>query len=395
MKKLLGCCCRCCSSSALVRPPRRVFYLRASGSRTAATTAPEQFVEIPPGAGSLAIGERLVAAGVVRDLPTYRLALWMSGQGRHLKAGEYRFDRAMTPFEVIDKIARGDVFVISVTFPEGLTIAEMAKIFESHGLGPAAAFVEAAQDAVARFTTLDPAAQDLEGYLFPETYALPRNTDAPKLVRPDGRPLRACVHAGTARRGRRAPADGAPGGDAGVDRRKGNGEGRGAAAGRGGLHEPAAHRHAAAVRSHGHLRASARRHATPATCGATISRSIRRTTRIAIRDCRQGRSRRRAGRRSRPRCIPPTSTASTSSAATMARTCSRRRSTSTIGTCRSIRCSTSGISRPRRRVGRRGRTGWKGRRDRRGKRQEGQRKEKTGGKPGSAGKAAKPRRKSR
>ena len=59
----------------------------------------------------------------------------MSGQGRHLKAGEYRFDRAMTPLEVIDKIARGDVFVISVTFPEGLTIAEMAKIFESHGLG--------------------------------------------------------------------------------------------------------------------------------------------------------------------------------------------------------------------------------------------------------------------
>ena len=34
---------------------------------------PEQFVEIPPGASSLAIGERLVAGGVVRDLQTYRL----------------------------------------------------------------------------------------------------------------------------------------------------------------------------------------------------------------------------------------------------------------------------------------------------------------------------------
>src|SRR5207244_7585442 len=29
---------------------------------------------------------------------------------------------------------------------------------------------------------LDPAATDLEGYLFPETYALPRKTDAAKLV---------------------------------------------------------------------------------------------------------------------------------------------------------------------------------------------------------------------
>jgi UPF0755 protein len=142
----------------------------------------EQFVDIPQGTGSVPIGERLVAAGVIRDAVTFRVALWMSRQGRRLKAGEYRFDHAMTPFEVIDKMARGDVFVISVTFPEGLTFAEMAKIFESHGLGTAAAFVQAARDP-APIHDLDPAAKDLEGYLFPETYALPHHTDAAKLAR--------------------------------------------------------------------------------------------------------------------------------------------------------------------------------------------------------------------
>ncbi len=142
----------------------------------------EQFVEIPQGTGSLSIGARLVAAGVVRDIATFRTALAASGQGRHLKAGEYRFESAMTPFEVIDKIARGDVFVITVTFPEGQTMAEMAKIAESHGLGPAASFVRAAKDP-APIHDLDPAATDLEGYLFPETYAVPRRTDAAKLVR--------------------------------------------------------------------------------------------------------------------------------------------------------------------------------------------------------------------
>jgi peptidoglycan lytic transglycosylase G len=157
------------------------FYLRARQPYRGFEGS-EQFVEIPPGASSLAIGERLVAGGVVRDLPTYRLTLWQSGQGRRLKAGEYRFDHAMTPLEVIDKIARGDAFVVTLTFPEGLTIPEMARIFESHGLGSAAAFVEAAQDA-ALVHDLDPAARNLEGYLFPETYAVPRKTDAPKLVR--------------------------------------------------------------------------------------------------------------------------------------------------------------------------------------------------------------------
>src|SRR5437899_7793828 len=37
---------------------------------------------------------------------------------KKMKAGEYRFERAMTPFEVIDKIARGDVYVSTVQFTD-------------------------------------------------------------------------------------------------------------------------------------------------------------------------------------------------------------------------------------------------------------------------------------
>jgi UPF0755 protein len=142
----------------------------------------EQFVDLPAGAGSRTIGDRLVEGGIVSDGLTFRLALWQSGQGRHLKAGEYRFDRPMTPVEVIDKLVRGDVYVMNVTFPEGLTIPEMAAIFEGHDLGPRAAFVAAAQDPTS-IRPLDPSAITLEGYLFPDTYPLSRHTDAAALVR--------------------------------------------------------------------------------------------------------------------------------------------------------------------------------------------------------------------
>jgi UPF0755 protein len=142
----------------------------------------EQFVEIPQGSGSRTIGERLVAGGIVKDPLTFRLALWRSGKARQLKAGEYRFEHAMTAAEVIDKLARGDVYTVSVTFPEGLTILDMAKIYESHGLGTAKAFSDAAKDVTA-IRDVDPAADDLEGYLFPETYALPRKSDASSLVK--------------------------------------------------------------------------------------------------------------------------------------------------------------------------------------------------------------------
>jgi len=141
----------------------------------------EQFVVIPPGTGTTAIGRRLVAAGVVRDDVTFRLALWWTGHARDLQAGEYQFDRPMSAVEVVARIARGDVFVRRITFPEGLTVAEMAELYESRGFGAADEFARAASDpSVIR--DLDSAAADLEGYLFPETYALPRGAPASSLV---------------------------------------------------------------------------------------------------------------------------------------------------------------------------------------------------------------------
>jgi UPF0755 protein len=142
----------------------------------------EQFVDIRPGTGTRAIGDKLVEAGVVRDWWTFRAALWMSGQATRLQAGEYRFTEPDTPAGVIGKIARGEVFVLPVTIPEGLTIREMSKIFESKGLGAAADFAKATKNA-ALVRAFDPDARDLEGYLFPETYPLARHTDAARLVR--------------------------------------------------------------------------------------------------------------------------------------------------------------------------------------------------------------------
>jgi len=142
----------------------------------------ERYVDVPSGLGTRAIGARLIDAGVIRDPLTYRFVLWRSGSSRRLQAGEYRFDHPMTPDEVIDKIARGEVEHVKVTFPEGLSIGDMAKIFAASGLGQAADFVSASKD-VSLIATEDGSAQTLEGYLFPDTYDVPRRTSAAELVR--------------------------------------------------------------------------------------------------------------------------------------------------------------------------------------------------------------------
>ncbi len=142
---------------------------------------PERFVEIPPGSSPSSIGRRLVDAGVVRDRASFRLALWVTGQGRRLQAGEYRFDAPLSARQVVEKIAHGEVFVRPITFREGLTIKQMAALYESKGFGSASDFTKAARN-VALISALDPEAHDLEGYLFPETYSLPRKATAEQLI---------------------------------------------------------------------------------------------------------------------------------------------------------------------------------------------------------------------
>ena len=128
----------------------------------------EQFVVIASGTGTGAIRRSLVDAGIVRDELAFRAALWWTGRALDLQAGEYRFDRPLAAVAVVERLASGDVHTRPITFPEGLTIKEMAQMFESRGFGAAAEF-EAAAAAPALVRAVDDEAVDLEGYLFPET----------------------------------------------------------------------------------------------------------------------------------------------------------------------------------------------------------------------------------
>lgn len=150
------------------------------------------FVDVPPGTGPRSIGARLVAAGVVKDDLTFRTALWLTGRARELKAGEYRFADARSAIDVVGTLADGAIYTRPVTFREGLTIGEMADVYAESGLGSRDAFVAAARDA-ALIKDLDAAATDLEGYLFPDTYPVPRQTPAATLVAQMVRGFRAAL----------------------------------------------------------------------------------------------------------------------------------------------------------------------------------------------------------
>ncbi len=139
------------------------------------------FVEIPRGTSAPAIGRMLADRGVVRSRWDFLLARVLE-RGRTLQAGEYRFERAASPREVYDRIARGDVFYYELLVPEGFNIYDIGAAAEQLGLFPASEFVAAASDP-SLIQDLDPSAPSLEGYLFPNTYRLSRKTTPIQLCR--------------------------------------------------------------------------------------------------------------------------------------------------------------------------------------------------------------------
>ena len=144
-------------------------------------SGPGVFVAIVPGDSTRVIASRLMREGVVVDARIFRFAVWKNGLDRVLQAGEYYFDTPLSPLEVVGQIARGRVYLRTITFPEGLTVDEMANLFESESFGSAESFLRAAHR-VELVSEMDPGAENLEGYLFPETYSLPRDATADDLV---------------------------------------------------------------------------------------------------------------------------------------------------------------------------------------------------------------------
>jgi UPF0755 protein len=142
---------------------------------------PERVVDIAPGSGAARILAQLQGEGVLANDLVARLWLVYRLRNPPLQAGEYRFSGPLTFQEVLRKLIRGEVISRGVTVVEGFSVEEIADQLARAGAGQRDAFL-AAMRSPALIADLDPAATDLEGYLFPETYRFRVGTAEPEIV---------------------------------------------------------------------------------------------------------------------------------------------------------------------------------------------------------------------
>lgn len=138
----------------------------------------ETFVQVAPGSSAATIGRQLEAAGVVRS--RYLFDLIRFYKRGVLRPGEYRFDQPALAIEVYTRLRRGDVYASFVTIPEGSTIFDIAARLNQAGLA-GESFRSAAASQTDLIADLDPHAKTLEGYLFPDTYQIPRRASGAQI----------------------------------------------------------------------------------------------------------------------------------------------------------------------------------------------------------------------
>ena len=126
-------------------------------------------VRIEPGASVAGIANRLRRERIIRSPKFLRLLTILSGASRNLTAGDHPFTGRMTSWDVLQELQIPRDVTRSVTIPEGLRKEQVIEILSRD--------LDLDNDRLSKLV-IDPvfcrkvhvASDNLEGYLFPETY---------------------------------------------------------------------------------------------------------------------------------------------------------------------------------------------------------------------------------
>src|SRR5688572_17043451 len=142
----------------------------------------EQSFMIETGESVTSIANHLQIVGLIRDAESFRTYLVYSGLDTSIQAGDYQLSTAMSAIDVAHELQDATPEEITFVVLPGWRIEEIAASLSTSGLSiTTAEFLAAAQNPPHEFDFLS-GAETTEGFLYPDSYILPRGTTADELV---------------------------------------------------------------------------------------------------------------------------------------------------------------------------------------------------------------------
>jgi UPF0755 protein len=112
--------------------------------------------------------------------------LRLFGDSARLQAGEYQFASPITSVQVLKELESGSERTVKITIPEGFTRFDIARrIVEKFPQQPPVdeAAVLSMMSDTSLIRDIAPEARNLEGYMYPSTYSLPRESKPAEVIR--------------------------------------------------------------------------------------------------------------------------------------------------------------------------------------------------------------------
>ncbi len=136
----------------------------------------QHIVNIPEGTTFQEAARILHTQKIIGDPFKFKILARISGAASKIQAGEFAVHTKWSRPELLKSLVSGQGLLHTLRIPEGLTWWEIGRLVEKSGLTTFKRFKQAvhSQDLLREFGI--PAAS-AEGYLFPETYSLPRPKD--------------------------------------------------------------------------------------------------------------------------------------------------------------------------------------------------------------------------
>jgi len=142
---------------------------------------------ISKGDGFLKIGNNLKKENIIKNSFYFKTYALLSGKFNKFQAGNYFFCDNQSIKDVIEKISRGEVAQKKITIVEGWNIGDVAESLEELKIVKKDIFLNNANNFefnyLYNFLEEKPEGLGLEGYLFPDTYFIPYNTDAELIIK--------------------------------------------------------------------------------------------------------------------------------------------------------------------------------------------------------------------
>ena len=139
-------------------------------------------VEVSEGASFGAVSDLLAKEELITNRLYFRLLGKFTGSEKRIKPGEYALSMTMRPTEILDLLVKGRILQHEVIIPEGSTSRQIGKVLEEARLLPADVFEKVIQDP-SLMSELGTEGENLEGYLFPNTYQFPKRTPPAEIVK--------------------------------------------------------------------------------------------------------------------------------------------------------------------------------------------------------------------